>query len=203
MALIELTTEMTEQEERAAQNSNNLYQESELDAKAPLNSPALTGTPTSTTPAAGDNSTKIATTAFVHTLMNYMTPIGYHFEWSPVKDKPIDLSTAQKVHDYYGFGTWALLGIGRTTVCIDTSDPHFDTAGKTYGEKTHTLTYDEMPAHTHNYPAGNAGAGSYYQGSSQTISNRDANIPTTPAGGGQPHNNIQPSVAVYRWQRIA
>ena len=33
--------------------------------KAPLASPALTGTPTAPTPAAGDNSTKIATTAFV------------------------------------------------------------------------------------------------------------------------------------------
>jgi hypothetical protein len=34
---------------------------------AGLNSPALTGTPTAPTPAAGDNSTKIATTAFVDT----------------------------------------------------------------------------------------------------------------------------------------
>lgn len=32
---------------------------------APLNSPALTGTPTAPTPALGDSSTKIATTAFV------------------------------------------------------------------------------------------------------------------------------------------
>jgi len=37
----------------------------DLAAKAPLNSPALTGTPTSTTPSTGDNNTNIATTAFV------------------------------------------------------------------------------------------------------------------------------------------
>ena len=36
------------------------------DTKAPLNSPALTGTPTSPTPPASDNSTKIATTAWVY-----------------------------------------------------------------------------------------------------------------------------------------
>lgn len=36
-----------------------------LDAKAPLASPALTGTPTAPTPTAGDNTTKLATTAFV------------------------------------------------------------------------------------------------------------------------------------------
>lgn len=34
-------------------------------AKAPINSPALTGTPTSTAPLPGDSSTRIATTAFV------------------------------------------------------------------------------------------------------------------------------------------
>lgn len=33
--------------------------------KAPLASPALTGTPTAPTPSSGDNSTKIATTAYV------------------------------------------------------------------------------------------------------------------------------------------
>lgn len=38
-----------------------------LAAKAPLASPALTGNPTATTQAAGDNSTRIATTAFVTT----------------------------------------------------------------------------------------------------------------------------------------
>jgi len=36
-----------------------------LDAKAPLASPALTGAPTAPTPTAGDNTTKLATTAFV------------------------------------------------------------------------------------------------------------------------------------------
>jgi len=39
--------------------------EGALDAKAPLDSPALTGTPTAPTPDPGDNSTRLATTAFV------------------------------------------------------------------------------------------------------------------------------------------
>lgn len=39
--------------------------QTQLNTKAPLVSPALTGTPTAPTPTAGDNSTKIATTAFV------------------------------------------------------------------------------------------------------------------------------------------
>ena len=41
-----------------------------LDAKAPLASPALTGNPTAPTQAAGNNSTRIATTAFVRGELN-------------------------------------------------------------------------------------------------------------------------------------
>ncbi|WP_431642150.1 tail fiber protein, partial [Enterobacter hormaechei] len=41
-----------------------------LGLKAPLASPALTGTPTTPTPAKTDNSTKIASTAFVQTLLS-------------------------------------------------------------------------------------------------------------------------------------
>jgi hypothetical protein len=167
MALIQLTTEMTEQEERAAQNSNNLYHE----------------------------------TAFVHALMDYMTPIGYMFEWSPVSGGP-DLSTAQKVHDHYGFGTWALLGVGRAAVCIDTSDPDFDTAGKTYGEKTHTLTIDEMPKHTVTI-SGKGDEVVVSNGTYTTAIVASGSMTSSPVGGDQPHNNIQPSIVVYRWQRIA
>lgn len=40
-----------------------------LDAKAPLVSPVLTGTPTAPTPATNDNTTRVATTAFVQALI--------------------------------------------------------------------------------------------------------------------------------------
>ena len=41
---------------------------------APLASPAFTGTPTAPTPASGDNSTKVATTAFVQNAIGGVTP---------------------------------------------------------------------------------------------------------------------------------
>lgn len=41
-----------------------------LDAKAPLSSPSLTGTPTAPTAAGGANTTQIATTAFVHSAVS-------------------------------------------------------------------------------------------------------------------------------------
>lgn len=46
----------------------------ELNAKAPLASPTLTGTPTAPTPTAGDNSTKLATTAYVQGALSGATP---------------------------------------------------------------------------------------------------------------------------------
>lgn len=48
-------------------NVDNL--QTTLNAKAPLASPALTGTPTAPTAAAGTNTTQIATTAFVQTAL--------------------------------------------------------------------------------------------------------------------------------------
>lgn len=55
-------------------NNIKTYITNQLASYAPKNSPALTGTPTSTTPTANDNSTKIATTAFVQTAVSGATP---------------------------------------------------------------------------------------------------------------------------------
>lgn len=45
-------------------------------------------------------------------------------------------------------GTWEQLK-GKFLVGVDSSDTDFETSGKTGGEKTHTLTVDEIPSHTH------------------------------------------------------
>lgn len=45
--------------------------------------------------------------------------------------------------------TWEPFGIGRTLVGCDTNDTDFAGVGKTGGEKTHTLTAEEMPSHNH------------------------------------------------------
>ena len=46
------------------------------------------------------------------------------------------------------FGTWERVK-GKVLVGLDEDDTAFNTIGKTGGEKTHTLTVDEMPSHTH------------------------------------------------------
>jgi hypothetical protein len=52
---------------------------------APLASPAFTGAPTAPTQAASDNSTKIATTAFVTAAVADIEPVGVDQEWQDVK----------------------------------------------------------------------------------------------------------------------
>lgn len=50
---------------------------------------------------------------------------------------------------YLGYGTWERRAQGRAIVGVDEADPDFATAGLELGEKQHTLTEAEMPAHTH------------------------------------------------------
>ena len=83
---------------------------------------------------------------------------------------------------------------GRVAVGQDTSDTSFDTIGETGGEKTHTLTIQEMPVHNHAIGlegGSDTGANisySYnnnkrYYGGTDVIQN---------AGNGASHNNLQP-----------
>jgi len=49
-----------------------------------------------------------------------------------------------------GFGTWALHGVGRSTICIDSSDTDFDTVNETRGAKT-------VAGDPHTHPLSDAG----------------------------------------------
>lgn len=102
--------------------------------------------------------------------------------------------------NYLGF-TWKRIASGKMLVGIDSADTDFNTIGKTGGEKTHTLTIDEIPSHSHNTyygPSGNVYAGTT---TTKTASPRDDLITYT--GGGQAHNNMPPYQVVALWQRVS
>lgn len=88
---------------------------------------------------------------------------------------------------------------GRIPVGSNPSDNDFKTLGKMIGEKTHTLTTDEMPAHNHTFDYNNWDLG-YTSGSNPvTYTNIAGNLnikSTKNTGGSQAHNNIQPSLIV-------
>lgn len=50
--------------------------------------------------------------------------------------------------DLFG-GTWERFANGKTLIGVDENDADFNTVKKTGGEKSHTLTVQEMPTHTH------------------------------------------------------
>lgn len=141
-----------------------------------------------------------------------MTPVGYIFSWAPVDDGP-DLSTPAKVAEYFGFGTWQAYGAGQVLVGVDSGQTEFATVGQTGGEKTHTLSEQELPEIESPVKYTTSGnfvnlddvpgtSGSAYKVQWSQV-NADAPQLTVSFGSGQAHNNLQPYVVVYRWQRVA
>ena len=95
---------------------------------------------------------------------------------------------------------------GRVPVGLDSDDTDFNTIGKTGGEKTHTLTIDEMPSHDHGevfpskygyeYPLlTKNGSGSSKNGIMPLLEISEITDFQTMAGTtgeGKSHNNLQP-----------
>lgn len=124
----------------------------------------------------------------------------------------------------FGFGTWTAYGAGRVLVGNGTSDQAFN-AGTTGGESNHTLTTGEMPVHNHGvtdpgHSHGVGGSGSSFitggsgtaanltTGGGSFVENGNTSTNTTGltinnAGSGSAHNNLQPYIVVYFWERTA
>lgn len=107
-------------------------------------------------------------------------------------------------------GTWESFGQGRVLVGHDDSaNPDSDFVASSGdgssvlvgGAKTHTLSVDEMPSHTHSMTIENTrgtGANGAEDGASSF-----STVDTSATGGGLAHNNVQPYVVVYMWKRVA
>ena len=103
-------------------------------------------------------------------------------------------------------GTWEQV---KDTFILAAGDTY--KAGATGGEATHTLTAVEMPKHNHRALWGiSAEVDDYLGGSNASYGCRGGNEATgtrayitSDQGGGQPHNNMPPYIAMYIWKRIA
>lgn len=104
---------------------------------------------------------------------------------------------------YLGFGTWVLWGAGKVPVGVDTADTDFSTVEKTGGEKTHTLTTNEIPKHKHEIAVRNNSATGLYETKATNATGDVGSAYTQEAGGGQAHNNLQPYITCYMWKRTA
>lgn len=183
--------------------------------KADLASPTFTGTPalptgtTAVTQSTSDDSTKLATTAFVQDLVGAIKeslfPVGAIYT-AVVSTNPGTL---------LGFGTWTAFGAGRVMVGYDASNSLFDTAEETGGSAnaivvSHTHTVND-PGHTHSYnrdSLDNLDGGPFSRRSgtgadANTTSSATTGITLSTEGSSGTNANYQPYITVYMWKRTA
>ena len=113
------------------------------------------------------------------------------------------LDTEEKVKAQYGGLTW--IQHSGYVLRGATSGVTANSAVKTGGEDSVTLTANQMPQHTHAIGYSASSSSSVYAlQSGLGVPNTSANgLYTSQAGGGQAHNNIPNYKSVYIWERTA
>ena len=188
--------------------------------KADLVSPTFTGTPalptgtTAVTQTATDDTTKLATTAFVQDVAAAVKEALF-----PVGSIYINATNSTNPGTLLGFGTWTAFGAGRVPVGFNASDPLFDTAEETGGSKdavvvSHTHTMESAGTHshttTHTYEiynstgVDNQTGGDGKSSGSNAINAAGAHTHTINSTGSSGTNaNLQPYITVYMFKRTA
>ena len=152
----------------------------DLSTLAPKASPGLTGTPTAPTANVDTNDTQIATCGFVrNAIAKYAPMLDTMKKIYPVGS--IYISTVStNPSELFGFGTWEAMPAGRVLLAqgkVETENyTHNFVAGETGGEFVHQLTVDASHSHA------------------ITINNTGSNMA---------HNNLQPYISIYIWERIS
>jgi hypothetical protein len=183
-------------------------------SKADLASPTFTGSPvlptgtTATTQTSTDSSTKLATTAFVQTVLQALYPVGTVYTNATSSTNPATL---------LGFGTWTAFGAGKVMIGLDSGDATFSTVGNTGGSKdaivvshTHTATVTD-PGHTHTDTGAQQTDSSSGSNNTQTFNGSHntgsattgISVAISTTGSSATNANLPPYVVVYLWKRTA
>lgn len=176
------------------------------------------------TQAAGDNSTKLASTAYVNaaatTAIQLLHPVGSIYT-STVATNPATL---------FGFGTWVAFGAGRVLIgngggfaagatggSVDaTLVTHSHTYSGTTGGQSNDHQHDSGWGEAYTGPFGNSGR-TNSQGSARTDNDNNGYLTsgvtanhthgfsgtTTTVGSSASNANLQPYIVVYMWNRTA
>ena len=128
-------------------------------------------------------------------ILNFLYPVG-----------SIKITTTAENPGTIVGGKWERWGNGRMMLGVDENDADFASAELIGGEKTHMLTTDEIPPHSHTatLPTSSQALTARIQGNDKNaleVGTSDAE--TTSVGGGQAHNNMPPFITCYLWKRTA
>lgn len=150
-------------------------------------------------------------------MAKYLDQTGLTYFWSKIKgwvnssQHPVGsiyLSTSSTFNPQTAWGgTWKKTADGRCLIGANDTYP----LGSTGGEATHTLNHDEMPKHSHGIYGVDSRSGNItvpqarftYKDKGQTTSYISGIMGTEMTGSGYAHNNMQPYLAVYIWERTA
>lgn len=190
-----------------------------VSTKADLSSPTFTGNPvlpsgtTAVTQAPGDDSAKLATTAFVQDILVTVRESVY-----PVGSIYTNATDATNPATLLGFGTWVAFGAGRVMVGLDAGNALFDTAEEIGGSAdavvvshTHTATVTD-PGHNHGTASENVfiqSAGGFplrraETGGTVTTTNvTGISVSNSTVGSSGTNANLQPYIVVRMWKRTA
>lgn len=139
-------------------------------------------------------------------LLDFFYPIGIYIETS---DPNFDPNVSWG--GYWVKDTKGLVTVGAYTNGESEDSSYVNTyirQGEIIGENEHQLTINEMPAHMHDMADNDAG---YFAGwgnragwhQMAELNGTAGRFGTAYTGGNESHNNIQPSIGVYRWHRMA
>ncbi len=160
---------------------------------APINSPSFTGIPQAPTAAAGTHNDQIATTDFVKTAIDAIpvpltVPSGIIVMWSgAIANIPSGWYLCDGTNNTPDLSDRFVLGYGDV----------YNTIGATGGESEHTLTVNEMPAHTHDVSINlgviyDDGMGTDDVAGTNNSNGSSETFTSDSVGGGQAHNNMPP-----------
>ncbi len=130
-------------------------------------------------------------------LMELVFPIGSRYITQDADTNP---------NTILGFGTWERFK-GLVALGVDEEDEDLNEIGKKVGEKNVTLTLAQIPSHDHGVFGAIIGGKNANSENFRELAEKASNnseMASDKTGGGQPHNNMQPSEVVgYMWIRRA
>jgi hypothetical protein len=126
-----------------------------------------------------------ATPAVLNSIIDCIMPVGY----------VLILYSHADPNEMYPDTSWVRIQNAFLWGCDESGD-----IGGTGGEKTHTLTTDEMPSHHHGAVYTHYGNGNK-QYAWYTAGGDKVGYTEVAAGGGKAHNNMPPYVQVSIWRR--